>query len=181
MVNWLALFCSSGGFTGFIPGLLSRGRLGWGGLMGSLIGVLLQVYCMQQQDAIGCQLGLIAITFGIGIYTVPVAEQFMLMRWGPRKRHTGDWANHDFNETCLDEVHGQLIAGLPVYWLAQSTLHAYFLLAISFILFRIFDAKKIGPVKWAEELVPGALGIMLDDTLAGLLAATGLSCLVLFA
>ena len=181
MVNWVALFCSSGGFTGFIPGLLSRGRLVWGGLMGSLVGVVLQLYCMQQQDAIGCQLGLIAITFGIGIYTVPVAEQFMLMRWGPRRRHTGDWADHDFNETCLDEVHGQLIAGLPVYWLSQGPLHGSLLLAVSFILFRLFDAKKVGPVKWTEDRMPGVLGIMADDTVAGIMAAVAVSCLVLFA
>ncbi len=182
MIEWFALFCSSAGFTGFIPGFISHGRfISGGGMMGSLVGVALQVYCMQQRDAAACQIGLIAITLGIGIYAIPVAEPFMLRRWGLRQRHTGEWVDHDFNETCLNEVHGQLIAGLPVYWLAQTPLHAAVLLAISFCLFRFFDAKKIGPVKWVEERLPGSLGIMLDDTVASLLAAATLICLVLFA
>jgi phosphatidylglycerophosphatase A len=181
MINWLALGCSSGGFAGFIPGLLSRGRISGGGMMGSLVGLMLQLYCMQQQDAALCQIGLVFLTLTLGIYTVPVAEQFMLMRWGPRRRHTGEVVTKDFNETCLDEVHGQLIAGLPVYWLAENTLHAAFLLAASFVFFRIFDVEKIGPVQWAEDRMPGVLGIMLDDTVAGLLAAVSLTCLVVFA
>jgi phosphatidylglycerophosphatase A len=182
MIEWFALFCSSAGFAGFIPGLISRGRFkGGGGMMGSLGGVALQVYCMQQPDAAVCQIGFIMITLGIGIYAIPVAELFMLRRWGSRRRHTGEWVGHDFNETCIDEVHGQLIAGLPVYWLAESPFHGALLLAISFCLFRFFDAKKLGPVKWVEEQVPGSFGIMLDDTLAGLLAAATLTCLILFA
>lgn len=40
----------------------------------------------------------------------------------------------------------------------------------AFVLFRIFDAFKIGPVGWAESL-PGAWGIMADDLVAGALVA----------
>lgn len=40
----------------------------------------------------------------------------------------------------------------------------------AFVLFRIFDAVKIGPVGWAESL-PGAWGIMADDLVAGALVA----------
>jgi phosphatidylglycerophosphatase A len=36
--------------------------------------------------------------------------------------------------------------------------------------FRIFDASKLGPVGWAEQL-PGAYGIMADDLVAGALTA----------
>jgi phosphatidylglycerophosphatase A len=39
-----------------------------------------------------------------------------------------------------------------------------------FVLFRIFDIAKPWPVSWADRNVPGALGIMIDDLLAGLYA-----------
>jgi phosphatidylglycerophosphatase A len=43
--------------------------------------------------------------------------------------------------------------------------------AVGFALFRLFDIVKPWPVSWADQKVPGALGIMLDDVLAGLYAA----------
>ena len=43
-------------------------------------------------------------------------------------------------------------------------------LLLAFALFRLFDITKPGPIGWADRQ-PGALGIMLDDVLAGLLAA----------
>jgi phosphatidylglycerophosphatase A len=43
--------------------------------------------------------------------------------------------------------------------------------ALGFALFRVFDIVKPWPVSWADRSVPGALGIMLDDVLAGLYAA----------
>jgi len=42
-------------------------------------------------------------------------------------------------------------------------------IATAFVLFRFFDISKIGPVGWAER-VPGALGVMLDDIVAGVCA-----------
>jgi phosphatidylglycerophosphatase A len=41
---------------------------------------------------------------------------------------------------------------------------------VAFILFRVFDASKVGPVAWAEQL-PGAYGVMADDLVAGILTA----------
>lgn len=180
MGNWFALFWSSAGFAGFIPGLLSGGRVRWGGVMGSLVGVALQVYCMSQPQSLLCQLALIGASWFIGGATIPAAEQFMLAKWGPRRRHTGAVADHDFNETCIDEVHGQLIASLPVYLLVgESALTQGFALGAAFAFFRFFDVTKFGPVKWAEERLPGALGIMADDSIAGLLAAGWLTVVLL--
>ncbi|MGL4668047.1 MAG: phosphatidylglycerophosphatase A family protein [Saezia sp.] len=47
----------------------------------------------------------------------------------------------------------------------------------AFILFRLFDMVKIGPVRWADQKFKGAgyrnaLGIMLDDIIAAILAIT---------
>ncbi len=44
---------------------------------------------------------------------------------------------------------------------------------LAFILFRIFDISKVGPICWAERL-PGAVGIMADDVVAGAFALLGM-------
>ena len=44
---------------------------------------------------------------------------------------------------------------------------------LAFILFRIFDISKVGPIRTAERL-PGAVGIMADDVVAGFFALLGM-------
>ncbi|BBO67229.1 phosphatidylglycerophosphatase A [Desulfosarcina alkanivorans] len=39
-----------------------------------------------------------------------------------------------------------------------------------FALFRVFDILKPFPIRWVDKKVPGGLGIMLDDILAGVFA-----------
>lgn len=39
-----------------------------------------------------------------------------------------------------------------------------------FALFRVFDILKPFPISWVDKKVPGGLGIMLDDILAGIIA-----------
>ena len=50
-------------------------------------------------------------------------------------------------------------------------------LLIGFVLFRIFDISKPPPIRSVERF-EGGLGIMIDDTVAGLYAACALSALV---
>ena len=64
----------------------------------------------------------------------------------------------------IDEFAGQFIALLGV---AAAT-PAWVLAA--FVLFRVFDITKLGPVGWAERR-HGALGVMADDVVAGVIAA----------
>jgi phosphatidylglycerophosphatase A len=64
----------------------------------------------------------------------------------------------------IDEVAGQWIALLA---LAHPSVPGALL---AFAAFRLFDIAKPGPVGWAERL-PGAVGVMADDVLAGVLAA----------
>ncbi|NDC38547.1 MAG: phosphatidylglycerophosphatase A [Proteobacteria bacterium] len=47
---------------------------------------------------------------------------------------------------------------------------------LAFLLFRLFDITKPGPVRWAESF-PGAWGVMADDLVAGVMAAAGLFAL----
>lgn len=101
-------------------------------------------------------------------------------------------ADEDPGYVVIDEVSGQAIAlviGLALSaWtapphgvglvpkiaaiLASSLLNWKYLLA-GFILFRVFDIWKPFPARRAEFL-PGGLGIMADDWIAGAYAALGL-------
>ena len=64
----------------------------------------------------------------------------------------------------IDEIAGQWIALLGA--IGGGPL----LLIAGFVLFRAFDIFKPGPIRWAERL-PGAIGVMADDVLAGAAAA----------
>ena len=69
----------------------------------------------------------------------------------------------DASEVVIDELAGQWIALLviPFDWRWWLT---------AFLLFRLFDIAKPGPVKIAERL-PGGIGVMADDVVAGVLVA----------
>jgi phosphatidylglycerophosphatase A len=64
----------------------------------------------------------------------------------------------------IDEFAGQWITLLA---LPRPTLPG---LLAAFILFRILDITKLGPVGWADRR-HGAFGIMADDVIAGIVAA----------
>ncbi len=77
----------------------------------------------------------------------------------------GAEAEADPGWIVVDEAAGQLLAlaALP----AHPSLAG---IAAAFLLFRAFDILKPGPVGWADRR-HGVLGVMLDDAIAGLLAA----------
>jgi phosphatidylglycerophosphatase A len=70
----------------------------------------------------------------------------------------------------IDEVAGQLIASAAVPFFAYpSPAAAAAAWVASFLAFRLFDIWKPGPIR-ASQRLPGGLGIVIDDVLAGLLA-----------
>jgi phosphatidylglycerophosphatase A len=75
----------------------------------------------------------------------------------------------DPQDVVIDEVSGQLIA---YFGIGAGTPNWKYLL-LGFILFRVFDIWKPFPARQAESL-PGGLGIMADDWIAGIYAALGL-------
>ncbi len=75
----------------------------------------------------------------------------------------------------IDEVAGQLIAYIGLGAVAPNWKY----LLLGFILFRVFDIWKPFPARQAESL-PGGLGIMADDWIAGIYAAIGLWALRAF-
>jgi phosphatidylglycerophosphatase A len=72
----------------------------------------------------------------------------------------------------IDEVSGQLISYLGLATPRTFAVNWKYLL-LGFILFRVFDIWKPFPARQAESL-PGGLGIMADDWVAGIYAALGL-------
>ncbi len=84
--------------------------------------------------------------------------------------HAAELGRPDPGCIVIDEVCGQLaaLALLPATWAS---------LAVSFVLFRLFDIIKPWPIRRLERL-PSGWGIMADDLGAGL-AAAALARLVL--
>jgi phosphatidylglycerophosphatase A len=73
----------------------------------------------------------------------------------------------------IDEVAGQWIAMLG---LARPTWQG---LLTAFVLFRLLDIAKPGPVGWADRQ-GGAIGVMADDVIAGAIVAVALWLVLLW-
>ena len=86
----------------------------------------------------------------------------------------------DPSEVVIDEVIGQWIAVLPIGFTLTvnefSSKELWLVWLWAFVSFRFFDIIKLGLVGWADDL-GGALGVLLDDILAGF--AAGLTVIVL--
>ncbi|WP_312936485.1 phosphatidylglycerophosphatase A [Pseudomonas sp.] len=78
---------------------------------------------------------------------------------------------HDHEGIVWDEIVGIWIT----LWLAPA---GWQWLLTGFVLFRFFDILKPWPISWIDKHVPGGLGIMLDDILAGVFAWSGVQALV---
>lgn len=87
---------------------------------------------------------------------------------------------HDNPHIVWDEWAGMWITLLPLSYIGlsiDSLFQSYqqiiniSLFILAFILFRFFDIIKPPPIGWADKKVAGGLGIMLDDIIAGIMAA----------
>ncbi len=91
--------------------------------------------------------------FGLGVWAAEQAGRFYGAPDDPR--------------IVIDEVFGQLLALAPLWFTAATPLA----LVTGFVLFRCLDIAKPGPVGWAERNFDGGMGVMLDDAVAGAIAA----------
>jgi len=75
----------------------------------------------------------------------------------------------DPREIVIDEVVGQMLPllSVPIYETLYIAPKEYYCIA-AFILFRLFDIWKPYPIGYVDSNVEGALGIILDDILAGI-------------
>ncbi len=131
--------------TWFGSGLIPKAPGTWGSLASVPFGVALHYF-------FGIYGLLIAIAL-IAVIGTLCAHEF------ESQAHT-----HDDKRIVVDETLGQWIALLPL-----SYTHNWSILA-AFVLFRIFDVLKPWPISYIDKHIPGAIGVMLDDALAGLIA-----------
>ncbi|MFK7875402.1 MAG: phosphatidylglycerophosphatase A [Paracoccaceae bacterium] len=100
--------------------------------------------------------------------------------WWATAQMTRGTDDHDPSEIVVDELVGQWIAILPLSYAAWNMNLNILVLwpgwVAAFALFRLFDIWKPGPVGWADRR-GDALGVMLDDVIAGIFAAIGVIAL----
>lgn len=94
--------------------------------------------------------GVIAFAIAVSVIGIPVADAFAKAL-----------KIKDPGQIVIDETAGQAITLIA----AGTNLYLY---AIGFALFRLLDISKPLVISWADRKVPGGLGIMLDDILAGI-------------
>jgi phosphatidylglycerophosphatase A len=115
------------------------------GTVGSLLALLLGAVLMTGPRW-ALPLAAFAATFG-GVWAIRAAE-----------------IEGDPGWVVIDEVAGQWIAMLGLAHLSWPGLLG------AFLLFRLLDIAKPGPIGWADRQ-GGAVGVMADDVIAGVLAA----------
>lgn len=80
------------------------------------------------------------------------------------EKTSNDLGVHDHGGIVWDEFVG--------YWITMFMVPVSAVwIIVGFLLFRLFDILKPWPIKWADTKVEGGIGIMLDDVLAGIMAA----------
>jgi len=125
------------------------------GSVGTIVAVLIYLVLPSMPPIIYAGLVLLSFVFGIWICG-KTAE---------------DLGVHDHGGIVWDEFVGYWIT----MFMAPSGL---FWVLLGFVLFRLLDIFKPWPIKWADKELAGGLGIMLDDVLAGIMAALGMQAVV---
>ena len=115
----------------------------------------------------------IIVVLIIGLLSIPAAERAL----GPQKDWRGQFKLRDQNQIVIDEVFGMLIACLPFIFVRMNQIH-WWQIGIAFVLFRIFDVIKPPGVRYFDQQ-HDEVGVMLDDGVAGLYAAIGVTLVLL--
>ncbi len=106
---------------------------------------------------------LLSYYVGIVGLAIAIVVVFLIGIWAAQ-RYSERTASHDAGPIVIDEVVGQWLALL----LVPADLVLY---AVGFALFRLADIIKPWPISVVDQRVKGGFGVMLDDVLAGALAA----------
>lgn len=98
----------------------------------------------------------------VPVYWLIVLIAFLAGIWLCGKT-ADDLKVHDHGGIVWDEFVGMWIA----LALIPTTIYG---VLIAFALFRLFDVVKPWPINWLDARLPGGLGIMFDDVVAGFMA-----------
>ena len=123
----------------------------------------------------GTLASLIALAFGYYVLIILNVKLFLLflfvfiiVSYFICEAHLRIYNKKDPKEVVVDEFAGQFVALLGIID-SNNISNISISLLLSFLLFRFFDITKIGPIKRFEKL-PGGIGIIADDLVAGLFA-----------
>lgn len=115
------------------------------------------------------------VTGGFAMHAFATLVLFFAGWWATAQMTKGT-TDHDPSEIVVDEVAGQWIALLPLSYAASDRGLDILVMwpgwVAAFALFRFFDIWKPWLVGWADRR-GDALGVMLDDVIAGVFAAIG--------
>ena len=118
-----------------------------------------------------CQFGASAVIVSIVMAAFVVAASFVCIKFAPAAiAATG---KNDPGEVVADEVAGQAVTllSVPLAMTADITTGQIWAIAgAGFLIFRVFDIAKPGPIRKLEKL-PQGYGILADDLLAGVFGA----------
>lgn len=104
------------------------------------------------------------------VYAALIVVSFLFGIWICGKT-ADDLGVHDHGGIVWDEFVG--------YWITMFMAPSGLIwVLLGFVLFRLLDIFKPWPIKWADKELAGGLGIMLDDVLAGIMAALCMQALV---
>lgn len=81
----------------------------------------------------------------------------------------------DPGEVVIDEYIGQYLAQIICFiycnYFIPNLASSLWIITISFLFFRLFDISKVGIVGYCDKNIKGAVGIILDDVVAAIIAA----------
>jgi phosphatidylglycerophosphatase A len=97
------------------------------------------------------------------LHAAAIAVLLVTGTWAAQ-RYASERGEKDPQRVVIDEVIGTLLA------LGCVRHEALWLQGLAFLLFRLFDIWKPGPIRRVERWQPTGVGIMADDVLAGLCA-----------
>jgi len=136
--------------TWFGSGYLPKAPGTWGSLA-----ALPYAWIIMKMGGQNALLAAIVVVFSVGLWA--------------SKDYMARTKTHDPGAIVIDEVVGQWIVLLAAP--LDPALYIF-----GFVLFRLFDIFKPWPISKADQSIPGAMGVMIDDVIAGLF---GLAVLVL--
>lgn len=138
-VRTLVILLATAGGVGYVP--IASGTLG------SMVAVpFLPGLAALRSGAPLAYAAIVAVVIAVAIWSAGRAEAI--------------FGGKDHSRIVIDEVAGQVVAGafVPGTWTAA---------ALAFFLFRLFDVLKPWPADLFDRQVPGGVGVVGDDLIAG--------------
>ena len=122
------------------------------------------------------------ITMGFSSFLFILLFTIIVGFWSTKNYIKKSSEKSDPSEVIIDEVIGQWITVLPIGYILEIDEFLkdglWFVWLWAFVCFRFFDIMKLGLIGWADNL-DGALGVLLDDILAGIAAGLTVTVLII--